>query len=74
MERDALIAVEDYLWETVNNEGRDRKSGFGMLLNSSMFLGDVDLEKLCRKLANRLDHGMDVKLLESCLRAQNFTW
>ena len=74
MERDALIAVEDYLWETVNNEGRYRKSGYGMLLNSSMLLGGVDLEKRCRKLANRLDHGMDVKLLESCLRAKNFTW
>lgn len=73
MQEDALIAVEDYLWETVNSHGLDRQ-GFGMLLNSSMLVGDIDLEKLCRRIANNLDHGMEVSLLESCLRMRNFTW
>lgn len=73
MQEDALIAVEDYLWETVNSHGLDRQ-GYGMLLNSSMLMGDVELEKLCRRIANSLDHGKSVSLLESCLRAQNFTW
>lgn len=67
MQEDALIAVEDYLWETVNNHG-------DMLLNSRLLQGDIDLEKLCRRIANNLDHGMEVSLLKSCLRAKNFTW
>ena len=74
--QDLMNTIESYIWCEVNESGKSKRPGHsgGLLLNTGMLLGELEVERACRKIADGLDHGRSVKNLESILKLGGYTW